>query len=733
MALADRAELAVRLTLDDRQFKGALRNTQSALGKLDKNFSNAQRALGRTGANLQRVALIAAGAATGGFLAVINAAGDFQQAFTGIEKTVDGTGPQLAELRDQIRAMAREMPVAATELARIGEIGGALGLNVQDLDEFISTVAKLSVTTDLTADDAADALGRIKTILGLSAGDLDNFASALVALGNDGASTEAQIIEITKRFAASGAQAGLTTDQILAYSSAISSLGVEPEAAGTALSKAFSRIIQETAAATAEGKAFAEVAGLSFKDFSKIVYEDTNGALLLVLEGLSKLDKFEASRALEDLGITAQRERDAILKFAQNTGFLAEQLGIAQGAIKDTTALDKEADKFFGTFNSQVQKAQNILNDVGIVVGEKLLPKITPLLEEFGNWVATHGPEIERFGDQVASAFVGVVDAIRNLPWESIKSGLEVTIGLVKTAIDAFKALPGPLQGLLVGGFAINKLTGGLVTGLAKDLAGLVGGLAAGAGGKAGALGRLTAQPVYVVNFPPGFGAGPGVGPTTTTGGKLLNLIGKVFIVGMAAEVATLLSGPVVELGQTIHEALGLNKTPLGDFGQSFEQWRANAPWPFGQKPPPRGMFEDFFYQLFGGTLPPTPTAPTKPLTGGMSPDERQEFNNVVAATNAVSTKLEATRLAISSAAIAEKSTAALTTAQTTAKLEANRLAIANMTNRTAMGLQNVKGSIDRKQLSVKIQNNINAFVTVRDQQVRARSASAFGFMIGGK
>ncbi len=129
----------------------------------------------------------------------------------------------------------------------------------------------LGATTNLTTAEAAESLGKIGTILNLTGDEFEDFADVLVNLGNKGASTEAEIIEITKRFAASGRQAGLSIPQILAYASAIASAGAEPEAAGSSLSRLFGNLITETARATDKGKAFAKVTGKSFKDFSEIV------------------------------------------------------------------------------------------------------------------------------------------------------------------------------------------------------------------------------------------------------------------------------------------------------------------------------------------------------------------------------------------------------------------------------------------------------------------------------
>jgi hypothetical protein len=84
---------------------------------------------------------------------------------------------------------------------------------------------------------------------------------------------------------------------------------------------------------------------------------------------------------------------------------------------------------------------------------------------------------------------------------------------------ELFNALPTELKAAIVGGAAINKLSGGLV---GQGLGNIAGGLAQGAASRLPGVGKLFAQPVFVTNFPPGFGAGGGaLGGKGGKGGRL--------------------------------------------------------------------------------------------------------------------------------------------------------------------------------------------------------------------
>ncbi|MHC5848294.1 phage tail tape measure protein, partial [Streptococcus pyogenes] len=68
------------------------------------------------------------------------------------------------------------------------------------------------------------------------------FGSAVVALGNNFATTEKDIVAMTNRIAASGKLAGLTNQEMLALATAMSSVGIEAEAGGTAMTQSLSAI-----------------------------------------------------------------------------------------------------------------------------------------------------------------------------------------------------------------------------------------------------------------------------------------------------------------------------------------------------------------------------------------------------------------------------------------------------------------------------------------------------------
>src|SRR5699024_3493472 len=116
---------------------------------------------------------------------------------------------------------------------------------------------------------------RFSNIMGTSQDDVDRLGAALVGLGNNYATTEAEILAMSTRLAGTSAQLGLTEGDVLGLAAAMSSVGIEAEAGGTAMSMGMKKID----AAVREGgdslAGFAEVAGMTNEEFSRLWSEDS--------------------------------------------------------------------------------------------------------------------------------------------------------------------------------------------------------------------------------------------------------------------------------------------------------------------------------------------------------------------------------------------------------------------------------------------------------------------------
>ncbi|HET7664696.1 MAG TPA: phage tail tape measure protein [Mycobacterium sp.] len=510
---------------------GAIKGVKSELKGLNKTLG---KGLSSAWRNTERGIVIGAGAAAGAVGYAAAKAIEWEDAFAGVRKTMNEAdlkkvGSSFDQLGDDFRAMAREMPVTAAQFAAIGESAGALGIAAQDVKPFTRTVAELGVTTDLTFESASDSLGHLGNVLHLAGNDFGELGDSLVALGNNGASTESQIIGIAERFGAAGHSAGLAKEDILALASTTASMGIDVEAGGSALSRVFNGIATNIGTGSAKAKAFAKVLGLSAKQFKTAWKRDALGTFEDFLKELDKMDQFDAAATLKSIGITNTRDVNAIRLLSSGYKELNKQLDVSRNAAG---AMDKEAQQRFATTKSQLQILKNNLDDAAITIGSALLPKINELAHKATDWLKGHQPEIKQFANDLAKGFESAVTWASKLDWEAIGNTLKTVGGVGKTLLDTFLSMPSWVQVAVATGWGLNKFTGGMVGTLVGEIGkGIVKGVFNMNAGVVNVKGA-------VVNAPGGGGLGgtPIAGGGKSTLGKVAGGIGK-YVLGPAGAV----------------------------------------------------------------------------------------------------------------------------------------------------------------------------------------------------
>jgi TP901 family phage tail tape measure protein len=383
------------------------------------------------------------------------AAVDFESAFAGVRKTVDATEEEFAQLEQGIRDMSKRMPTAATDIAAVAEAAGQLGIETDNILKFTEVMIGLGEATNLTAEEGATQFARFANIVGMSQQDFDRLGSAVVALGNNFATTEAEIVEMGMRLAGQGAQIGMTEAQIMALATAMSSVGIEAEAGGTAMSTTLKKMQTAVSLANEDLDKFAKAARMSAEEFAAAFSADPAAALQAFVDGLtaSSAEGENLTLILSDLGITGIRESDTLLRLAGANDVLRGALETATEAWEENTALQNEVAQRYATTESQLSMLKNSLTDLGIQIGEIIVPVLMQMVEAVRpvvDWFAN----LDDGTKKVILTVAGLAAAI---------GPLLIALGMIVSSIGALMpvmvALIGPV-GLVVAAIA------GLVAGL---------------------------------------------------------------------------------------------------------------------------------------------------------------------------------------------------------------------------------------------------------------------------
>ena len=372
-------DIAYRITADpstaERGFKSAedsARALERELNRLEAQQRKVNDATGLIGRSM-----LAGGAAIAAGLALsAKAAVDWETAWTGVTKVVSGTPAQMAALEQQIRGLTQVLPASHDEIAAVAAAAGQLGIKRQDIAQFTKVMVDLGYATNLSAEEAAFSLARLMAIMQTAPSNVDRLGATIVNLGNNFATTEADITEMGLRIAGAGHIIGLSEDQVLAYATALSAVGIEAQAGGTAISRAFIGINQAVLEGGDQLDKFAKVAGVSADQFKHKFQTDAAGAMADFIAGLGRMNKAggDVFGTLDQLGLSEIRVRDAMLRLAGAGDLLNQALQTADAGWSEDIALQNEVNKRYETTAARLAMAKNSIDDLGISLGQNLLP-----------------------------------------------------------------------------------------------------------------------------------------------------------------------------------------------------------------------------------------------------------------------------------------------------------------------------------------------------------------------
>ncbi|MDR1692748.1 MAG: phage tail tape measure protein, partial [Oscillospiraceae bacterium] len=351
--------------------------------------------LGKAGDNLEAVgkkASIASAALAAGFAFGVKSAVDMETAMAGVSKTTDLVGDELQEMRQDIIDLSKEIPAAATELAKIAETAGQLGVANEHILEYTETIAALKTVTNLTAVQGATDFAKFANITQMAQENVDRLGSSVFALDKSTATTASSIMEMALRLASAGHQAGMTEAEIIGIAGALSSVGLESQAGGTAFSKTITMIQTAVETGSDDLKNFADVAGMSAEKFAAAWRSNAASALLAFTQGLGDTGRLGQSTivTLEALGLTEVRLSDALRRIAGSGDTLTNALEISKNAWAENTALADGAAVAYDTTAGKLQIAKNQVTELGIQLGDHFLPVIADVTKgvgDFAGWL----------------------------------------------------------------------------------------------------------------------------------------------------------------------------------------------------------------------------------------------------------------------------------------------------------------------------------------------------------
>ena len=229
---------------------------------------------------------------------------DYESAFAGVKKTTDATDEEFQVLYNDLLKISETTPTGFVEAAEIMEMAGQLGVAKEQLSQFTETYIALQAATNIQGEEGAADLARFLNVTEKTTANVDKVGGVIVALGNNFATTENEILSMATRMGATADLAGFSSAEILAFSAALSSVGINAEAGGSAAGKLMKKM---QLAAEVGGKAQDAISGIHWTETDKKTGVSTEVWLKdLVSNGLEFVNYLDTLKSAEKVDIADQ-------------------------------------------------------------------------------------------------------------------------------------------------------------------------------------------------------------------------------------------------------------------------------------------------------------------------------------------------------------------------------------------------------------------------------------------
>ena len=280
---------------------------------------------------------------------------------------------------DGVRTLNEELKKVDTrtsreELNQLAGSAGRLGITSQDsILEFVDAADKIKVALgDDLGEGAVDQIGKLAMAFGEDEkmglrGAMLATGSAVNELAQNSSAQAGYLVDFTARVAGFGKQLGLAQAQIMGYGAVMDENMLRDEMAATAFGNMLTKMQTDT-------EKFARIAGQSVKDFTKLLNEDANQAILALADSLRSQDPQTMMKMLDDMGLDGARAVGVLSTMADKIDDVRERQRIANEAYKEGKSVINEFGVMNTTVQARLEKCKKQFHEMTVELGEQLLP-----------------------------------------------------------------------------------------------------------------------------------------------------------------------------------------------------------------------------------------------------------------------------------------------------------------------------------------------------------------------
>lgn len=431
-----------------------LKSSQERLQRLNEEQQKVKKSIGQTKAQLAGTLGVIGGVAAAVYVRPVKAAMDYETALAKVGTIADGTKVPMETMSKEIMALSNSTGIAATALADDVYNAISAGQDTADAVNFVTYSTKLAKAGFAESAQTLDVLTTILNAYGLEADEVGRVSDMLIQTQNKGKVTVAELSSVMGKIIPTAKSNGVALEQITAGYAIMTSKGIAAAETTTYMNSMLNELGKS---GTTADKALRAAAGKGFKELM------AEGKSLSEVLNILQEDAAKGGKSLADVFGSAEAGKAAVTLLSDGVEGFNEQVTNMLAASDGIGATQAAFEKMEDTTAARMEKAKNSIANLGVVLGQQLLPVVGTLADKVAGVVtkvsefAQQNPKAVQTALKAVAAFAGlrVAGLGTKLGFLEIKKGF---LG-IKTAFESFKALRAAEQ---LGGVAAKA--GGIVT-----------------------------------------------------------------------------------------------------------------------------------------------------------------------------------------------------------------------------------------------------------------------------
>lgn len=417
-----------------------LQSSQQTLQQINEKQKQVQQSISQTKVQLMGTMGAIGAVAKAVYAGPVQSAKKYETAMAKVATIADTQAVPLETMSKQVMQLSNQTGISATAIADDVYNAISAGQSTTDAVNFVTNSTKLAKAGFAESSQTLDVLTTILNAYGMSADKVNVVSDMLIQTQNKGKVTVGELSSAMGKVIPTANSNGVALEQLTASYAIMTSKGIAAAETTTYLNSMMNELGKS---GTTTDKLLRSATGSSFKELMES--GKSIGEVLQIVQD----EAGKSGKSLADMFGSAEAGKAAVTLLSNGVDGFNSSVQDMVNSVGATETAFKTMDQ---TTEAKMEKAKNSIVNLGIVLGQNLLPIVGNLAEK----VAVAATKVSEFAQANPKLVQTVLKVVAGLA--ALKTGMLGTKLVSLSAENGILSLAGKLVGLRAG-FIENAAT----------------------------------------------------------------------------------------------------------------------------------------------------------------------------------------------------------------------------------------------------------------------------------